>query len=243
MPAARARHRTTSYFDDNDDLGRTSAPVFLSLTGIPDHIKTMDEHGTKMKMKATSKTLKRLYRQSLSEYTTHAELEGHNLFKRVQEVRKTVNAAQKRKSEELVAERDNGKSWKDLSKEEKKDIRKEVHAIAKGPTGRVHIHDFHNLAHEIFQRWEAAPATGVEHHASKKPHKHSEIPSNAENMYKPDDIRSWCRQATSMLLSVATRHGHDEKLKTNVEKARTLRSDLYHCRQHLKVLRNGGHAP
>ena len=250
MPPGRPSTRTASYFDDDEldlGVGSGSATAFgggAYQLGLPS-FEHMSQADVKAELRKMSKELRTLYKASLKEYKDHKTLHGHIHFPFVTNARKLAVKASKQLRLKVTKEM-GGSTWKKASTAEKAAIKARWHNEQESSVdGMVHVEGLHTKAVEIRDEWKSHPAPdGVVHHehhaADGTVTKYRELPLNhGRDMYKIRDVLHWCRQATSMLMTIATRSGGpvDKVMAHNVERARDLRGDMYRLRQHQKTLK------
>jgi hypothetical protein len=258
MPPGRPNTHTSSYFDDDElavaythtglygGVGAATTTPFGGGLGIQlgvgmdwDSVKHLSKDVVVVQMKQSSKELRKLYKASFSEYKSHTDLYAHEHFDFVTTARK--KAVKESKHIRVGVMKAMGiKSWKKASPEQKKEINAAWHQREKDG-GTVDIHGLEQKAAEIKRLWEAGPHPHVEHHPAPvgaQNRHHFTLHPNAAGHFKILDVLHWCRQATSMLMSIATRHNNpgDNLLVKNVERARELRSYMYQLRMRMKAI-------
>lgn len=238
MPPGRPSTRTASYFDDDElDLGVGSGSA-TAFGGGAYQLGAPISKESKAELKRMSKELRALYKESFKEYKEKTTLHGHAHLAFVTSARRMAVKASKQFRSKIMKEMAIS-SWKNATPAQKAAIKARWQSEQKTSAGgMVKVEGLHTEAIAIKSLWSTHPApAGVEHH----PHhavgvtetKYHEIPINhGGDMYKIGDVLHWCRRATSMLMTYATRSGKpfDAVMARNVERARVLRAKMYELR-------------
>lgn len=240
MPPGRPSTRTASYFDDDEldlGVGSGSATAFgggaYQLGIIPHNSKEI-----KAELRGMSKELRILYKESFKEYKDHAGLHGHTHLAFVTSARKLAVKASKKLRSRIMKDM-KVPTWKKATAAQKMAIKLQWQAEQGSVSeGKVHVSGLHAEATTIKGLWSSHPApNGVAHHphhaVSGTAAKYHDIPmDHGGDMYKIGEVLHWCRQATSMLMTYATRSGAPENavMARNVERARELRAEMYKLR-------------
>lgn len=225
---------------------RIGAPMSLGVTPkISEHMQSQDAAATKAHIKRLEKELRGLFKASLQDYKSHTGYVGHTQLVFVQGVQKLALSQVKRNRRKIEkTAKAEYPDWKSLSNEEKTvkraHIRTHSHESGGQVFNTVNITGLEEHASKIMTMWTETPTPNVPHHPTTTAHRHADVPTaRSDGSYKLNEVIHWCRQAISMLVSIATRKDSDQMLTDNVTRARELRETLYHNRVHLRNLKKG----
>jgi hypothetical protein len=238
MPPGRPSTRTASYFDDDElDLGVGSGSA-TAFGGGAYQLGLPISKDSKAELRRMSKELRTLYKESFKEYKEHTTLHGHAHLAFVTSARKLAVKASKKLRTRIMKDMQ-VPTWKKATADQKTAVKHRWQSEQKSSSeGMVQVVGLHAEAVEIKHMWSSNPApAGVQHHPHHVPAgtvtKYHELPINhGEDMYKIGEVLHWCRQATSMLMTIGTRSGGqvDKVMARNVERARDLRGKMYRLR-------------
>jgi hypothetical protein len=238
MPPGRPSTRTASYFDDDElDLGVGSGSA-TAFGGGAYQLGEMSKDSIKAELRRMSKELRTLYKESFKEYKEHTTLPGHAHLAFVTSARKLAVKASKKLRSRIMKDLKVG-TWKKASPDQKTAVKHQWQSEQRSNSeGLVQVVGLHDQAVQIKHMWTSHPApSNVPHHQHHVPTgtvtKYHELPINhGEDMYKIGEVLHWCRQATSMLMTIGTRSGGqvDKVMARNVERARDLRGKMYRLR-------------